>query len=101
MKLAAAAAIAIISFSSYTNAADSAYTFDASQFEKKPFELGGYVELRFDQFRLNRGSAFYGFSPAGQASRETLDRAREAAPGPRSFLEDRSAWKFQPGDNAS
>jgi hypothetical protein len=67
--------MSIVMVSGYSVAADSAYTFDAAQFEKKPFELGGYVELRQDLFRLNRDSAFYDFSPAGQAGRKTLDRS--------------------------
>jgi hypothetical protein len=74
MRFAAAAAIAIIAVSGHSSAADTTYTFDATQYEKKPFELGGYLELKLDAFKLNRGSAFYGLNFAGQAQRETLDR---------------------------
>ena len=38
--------------------AGETYTFDSSQFEKKPFEFGGYFELKADHFDLNRGSTF-------------------------------------------
>jgi len=55
--------------------AEVAYTFDAAQFEKKPFELGGYVELKADHLELNPGGAFYELNFAGKPRRETLDRA--------------------------
>jgi len=35
------------------------YSFDASAFEKKPFELNGYVQLKEDNFALNTAGAFY------------------------------------------
>jgi hypothetical protein len=50
------------------------HPFDASEFEKKPFELGGYVELKHEQFSLNPGSAFYelgDFSQRQDLGRET------------------------------
>jgi hypothetical protein len=34
-------------------------TFDVSAFEKKPFELGGYVEFRQEYSRLNQDGAIY------------------------------------------
>jgi hypothetical protein len=50
------------------------YTFDASAFEKKPFELGGYVQLKQEGFSLNRSGAFYKLGTYGQVQRDTLDR---------------------------
>lgn len=44
--------------------------FDVSAFEKKPFEWNGYLELRPEYQRLDRGSATYG----PQFSGETRDR---------------------------
>ena len=49
--------------------------FDASAFEKKPFELGGYVELRQEAFDLDRGGAFYQLNSIGLPQRESLDRS--------------------------
>ncbi len=49
------------------------FTFDAAEFQKKPVEFGGYVELRHDQFRLNQDSAFYKLNYFNQP-RSTLDR---------------------------
>ena len=51
------------------------YSFDASEFEKKPFELGGYVQLRQEAFSLNRAAAFYKLGFRNQPQREHLDRA--------------------------
>ena len=35
------------------------YSFDVSQFEKQPFEFGGYAELRAEHFRLDTDAALY------------------------------------------
>jgi len=50
------------------------YSFDAAEFEKKPYELGGYVELRQDRLSLNRDAAFYRLGFYNQAQRDHLDR---------------------------
>jgi hypothetical protein len=50
------------------------YSFDAAEFEKKPFELGGYVELKQEAFYLNRAAAFYQLGFLDQPQRERLDR---------------------------
>jgi hypothetical protein len=50
------------------------FTFDAAEFEKKPYELGGYVELRQDRLSLDRDAAFYRLGFYNQAQREHLDR---------------------------
>jgi len=39
--------------------AAESFSFDASQFEKKPFEFGGYVEFKEDHSRLNQDGAIY------------------------------------------
>lgn len=74
MRGAAAIVVAALTNSGAALAAET-YTFDAAQFEKKPFELGGYVEFKTDHFELNPGGVFYGLNFAGQPRRETLDRA--------------------------
>jgi hypothetical protein len=35
------------------------FSFDAAAFQKKPFEFGGYLEFKQQQFKLNQGGAFY------------------------------------------
>ena len=51
------------------------YSFDASEFEKKPFELGGYLQFKQEGFDLNRSGAFYKLNGYKQPQRETLDRS--------------------------
>jgi hypothetical protein len=48
--------------------------FDASQFEKKPFELGGYLQLKQEHFTLNPPGAFYKLNYYNQPQLEHLDR---------------------------
>ena len=50
------------------------FSFDATEFEKKPFEFGGYVEVKPDRAWLNRDGAFYRLNYYGREARETLDR---------------------------
>jgi hypothetical protein len=40
-------------------ATDEEYRFEASEFAKKPYEFGGYIEAEPQYFRLNPGSAGY------------------------------------------
>lgn len=54
------------------------YTFDVAEFEKKPFELGGYVELKQEQFQLHRNAAFYKLGFYNLDQRDTLDRTTGA-----------------------
>jgi len=53
------------------------YSFDVSQFEKKPFELNGYAELKAENFALNRDGAFYKLNYFGKPQRQSLDRMTE------------------------
>jgi len=73
VRLAAAILVAALMATGGAEAGES-YTFDAAQFEKMPFEFGGYVELKADHFGLNRAATLYGLNFAGQSGRETLDR---------------------------
>jgi hypothetical protein len=50
------------------------FSFDASAFEKKPFEIGGYLQLKQEDFALNRGGAFYKLGNVNQPQRNSLDR---------------------------
>jgi hypothetical protein len=56
-----------------TQAAEE-YSFDSSAFEKKPFELGGYAQLKQEDFAFNRGAAFYKLNNFDQPQRDRLDR---------------------------
>lgn len=50
------------------------FTFDASEFEKKPFEFGGYLEARVETLRLDSEAVVYRLNAFGRAPRESLDR---------------------------
>ena len=42
------------------------YTFEPSEYQKQPFEIGGYAEGKLEGFGLNRNGAFYQLNkPAG------------------------------------
>ena len=47
------------------------FAFDTSAFEKKAFELGGYGELKYEEFRFNTDGVFYQLN---RTQRETLGR---------------------------
>jgi len=49
------------------------YTFDSSEFEKKPFEIGGYVQFKQEHFSLNRSGAFYKLNNFNGPQRDNLD----------------------------
>jgi hypothetical protein len=53
---------------------EDAPEFDASAFEKKPYELGGYLQLRQERFSLDRSAAFYKLGFYNQPQRDALDR---------------------------
>jgi hypothetical protein len=60
MRLRAAhAAAALLLAQTATAWAAESFTFDVSEFEKKPFELGGYFELKQQYSDLNQDSAIY------------------------------------------
>ena len=60
MKLVAAfAAAALLLAQTVAARAAETYTFDASAFEKKPFEFGGYVEFKQQYYDLNQDGAIY------------------------------------------
>lgn len=49
-------------------------SFDASQFEKRPFERGGYVQFKQENFSLRQNATFYKLGFYNQPQRESLDR---------------------------
>jgi len=53
------------------------YSFDISKYEKKPFELNGYAELKGEDFALNPDAALYKLNYYGQPQRESLTRTTE------------------------
>jgi hypothetical protein len=51
-------------------AAEQSYSFDVSQFEKKPFEFNGFAEVTLDQFTLDRQAAGYQLNYFDQPPRD-------------------------------
>jgi hypothetical protein len=47
------------------------FKFDAAEFDKKPFEFGGYIEFKPDRSTLNRDGTFYKLNGI---TRDTLER---------------------------
>lgn len=63
------------------------FTFDATEFQRKPVELGGYVEFKQNYFRLNQDGALYLLNYYNQP-RESLNQ---------STLTLKPSGKFQKG----
>jgi len=55
-------------------AAQESYSFDVSQFEKKPFELNGYAELKAESFTFDRQAALYQLGFFDQPPRDGFGR---------------------------
>jgi hypothetical protein len=61
-------------FLSASAAAAEEYRFDVEAFEKKPFELNGYAELRAERSWLDRDAALYQLNFFDQEAHSALDR---------------------------
>lgn len=68
------ALVLLLSAATHAPAAEE-YSFDAAEFDKKPFELGGYVQFKQEDFALNRGGAFYKLANYNRPQRDSLDRS--------------------------
>jgi hypothetical protein len=53
------------------------YSFDASRYEKKPFEINGYVQFKAEDLSFNGEGAFYKLGYYGEPQREDLGRTSE------------------------
>ncbi|HYA47778.1 MAG TPA: hypothetical protein VEF92_09530 [Burkholderiales bacterium] len=66
-------ALGLLAFVSTASAAEE-YSFNVSQFEKKPLEFNGYVELKAEQFTFDRHAALNQLSFFDQPPRDGFDR---------------------------
>lgn len=73
-----AACVAACLAGSASAQSDEKYSFDVGKFEKKPFELSGYAELRPESFRLNQDAALYKLNYFNRGARTRLDRTTGA-----------------------
>lgn len=55
--------------------AEQEFSFDASEFDRKPFELGGYVEQKLEALELRGDSPAYRLAYPGAAARDSLLRS--------------------------
>jgi hypothetical protein len=53
------------------------YSFDASQYAKKPFELNGYAEIKAEDASLNPAGALYKLGYYGKPQRDDLARTTQ------------------------
>lgn len=83
---ALAAAILLLAAAAAQGAEE--FSFDATEFQRKPFEFSGYVEFKQQHFKLNQDGALYLLN-FYQQPRETLDL---------STLTLKPSGKFQKGD---
>jgi len=74
MKLAWRATLLTLAWLPAASVAAEEFSFDATEFEKQPFELGGYLEFKPDRAWLNRDGAFYKLNFYNRATPDTLDR---------------------------
>ena len=70
---ARATALAFLLAASHAGAEE--FSFDASEFEKKTFELSGYVEQKEEGLRLRAGTPAYELAYPGEADRNWLVRS--------------------------
>ena len=57
LKLLGILPISLFVFPCFVHAGDE-LSFDLDEFERKPFEWGGYVEFKWDHININQGSGF-------------------------------------------
>ncbi len=65
-------ALLLVLFPSLVSAGDD-FSFDLEEFEKKPLEWGGYVELKWDHIDFNQGGSLYRLNSSDE-NISTLDR---------------------------
>lgn len=69
-----ACAVAMLWILSGMAAQAEEFVFDASEFEKKPYEFGGYLEQKFETLSLRGDSSAYRIAYPGEAPRDWLNR---------------------------
>ena len=74
MKIAHVAALSLCNLFSNVAYAEEEFTFDASEFEKKSYELNGYFDLTYEYQKLDQNSAAYLLNFPNQSDRQSVDR---------------------------
>ncbi len=68
-------ALAVLLGALATTAGAQEFSFDASEFEKKPFEFGGYIEAKQEMLRTRPDSVGYRLAYPDEAARDSLNRS--------------------------
>lgn len=71
------------------------FKFDAAEFDKKPFEFGGYLELKQERAWLNPDGALYKLNFYNRAPRDTLDRTSATLKLDGKFTRDDFVFRFR------
>lgn len=71
------------------------FKFDAAEFDKKPFEFGGYLELKQERAWLNPDGALYKLNFYNRAPRDTLDRTAATLKLDGKFTRDDLVFRFR------
>lgn len=74
MNLSWRATLLTLAWLSAASVAAEEFSFDATEFEKKPFEFGGYLEFKPERSWLNQNGAFYKLNFYNHTGQDTLDR---------------------------
>ncbi|MDP2171731.1 MAG: porin [Rhodocyclaceae bacterium] len=71
------------------------FSFDTAEFDKKPFEFGGYLELKQERAWLNSDGALYKLNFHNRAPRDTLDRTAATLKLDGKFTRDDFIFRFR------
>lgn len=71
------------------------FKFDAAEFDKKPFEFGGYLELKTERAWFNQDGALYKLNFYDRTSRDTLDRTSATLKLDGKFTRDDFIFRFR------
>ncbi|MDO8933083.1 MAG: porin [Rhodocyclaceae bacterium] len=71
------------------------FSFDTAEFDKKPFEFGGYLELKQERAWLNPDGVLYKLNFYNRALRDTLDRTSATLKLDGKFTRDDFVFRFR------
>ncbi|MDP5239297.1 hypothetical protein Q9Q94_07135 [Uliginosibacterium sp. 31-16] len=70
-----ASAAILLALAAMTANAEEEFKFDASEFDKKPYEFNGYLEQKFETLKLRGDSSAYRLAFPGEPAQDWLQRS--------------------------
>lgn len=70
-----ASAAILLALAAMAAAAEEEFKFDASEFDKKPYEFAGYIEQKFETLKLRGDSPAYKLAYPGESAQDWLNRS--------------------------